>query len=91
MSSTMLPSASDRRAWLPIILVALALVGIALLIGAGPWMLTYLALWFDRPMQALATIFGISLSLHIVLLIPFRLLRGLISHLTGTRIVAMPE
>jgi hypothetical protein len=91
VSSTMLPSASDRRAWLPIILVALALIGIALLVGAGPWMLDNLAPLFDRAMQALATIFGVSLSLHIVLLVPFRLLRGLISQLTGTRIVATQE
>ena len=91
ISSTMLPSASDRRAWMPIILVVLVLVGITLLLGAGPWMLENLAPWFDRAMRSLATIFGVSLSLHLVLLLPFRLLRGLISQLTGMRIVATPE
>jgi len=91
ISSTMLPSASDRRAWLPIILALLVLVGLALLVGAGPWMLENLGPWFDRAMRALATIFGVSLSLHIVLLLPFRLLRGLISQITGMRIVATPE
>jgi hypothetical protein len=91
ISSTMLPSASDRRAWLPMILVSLALVGIALLAGAGPWMLENLAPWFDRAMRALATIFGVSLSLHLVALIPFRLLRELIARVTGMRIVAMQD
>lgn len=91
ISSTMLPSASDRRAWLPIILVTLVLIGIALLVGAGPWMLENLAPWFDRAMRSLATIFGVSLSLHIVLLIPFYLLRGLISRITHMRIVEMQE
>jgi len=87
----MLPSASDRRAWLPIILVSLTLVGLALLAGAGPWMLENLAPWLDRATRILATIFGISLSLHLVLLIPFRLLRGLIAQLSGVRIVSTPE
>jgi hypothetical protein len=87
ISSTMLPSASDRRAWLPILLVTLLLVGLALLIGAGPWLLENLAPWFDRAVRTLATIFGISLSLHLVLLLPFRLLRGILARLAGVRIV----
>jgi hypothetical protein len=88
ISSTMLPSASDRRAWLPILLVALVLVGLALLIGAGPWLLENVAPWFDGAMRTLATIFGISLSLHLVLLLPFRLLRSLIAWLAGVRVVS---
>ncbi len=91
ISSTMLPSVSDRRAWLPIVLVLLVLVGIVLLLGAGPWMLQNLAPWFDGAMRTLATIFGISLSLHLVLLLPFRLLRGLLSQITGLRIVTTQE
>lgn len=88
ISSTMLPSASDRRAWLPVTLVLAALMGLALLVGAGPWMLQTLAPWLDRGMRILAAIFGISLALHLALLLPFRLLRGLISALTGQRIVS---
>ncbi len=91
ISSTMLPSASDRRAWLPILFVLLVLIGIVLLLGAGPWMLTNLAPWFDRAMREMATIFGISLALHLVLLLPFRLLRGLLSQLTGMRVVTTQE
>ncbi len=88
ISSTMLPSASDRRAWLPIVLVLFGLVGLALLAGAGPWMLAHLASWFDRAMRSLATIFGVSLALQLALLIPLRLLRALIMAITGVRIVA---
>ncbi len=87
ISSTMLPSASDRRAWLPISLVSLGLVGLALLAGAGPWMLEHLAPELDRFLRSLATIFGISLALHLVLLLPFRLLRGLISAVFRMQIV----
>jgi hypothetical protein len=90
ISSMMMPSASDRRAWLPISLVALVLVGGALLAGAGPWMLENLAPWFNRAMRSLSAIFGISLALHLVLLLPFYLLRQFISRLTGLQIVTGP-
>jgi hypothetical protein len=86
ISSTMLPSASDRRAWLPVVLVVVALAGLALLAGAGPWMLDHLAPWLNRGLQSLATVFGISLVLHLVILLPFRLLRELILRLTGERL-----
>lgn len=83
ISSTMLPSASDRRAWLPVTLVVAALIGLALLVGAGPWILQNLAPWLDRGLRVLAAILGGSLVLHLLLLLPFRMLRGLISALTG--------
>jgi hypothetical protein len=88
VSSTMLPSASDRRAWLPILLTLLILVIVALLAGAGPWMLENLAPWFNRAMRAVAAIFAISLALHMVLLPPFRLLRQIIMQLTGLRLAS---
>jgi hypothetical protein len=52
------------------LLVVLALLGLALLAGAGPWMLEHLAPGFNRFLRLLATIFGISLALHLVLLLP---------------------
>ena len=87
VSSTMLPSASDRHAWLPISVVFVALVGLALVTGVGPWMMVNLAPPLDRFLQILTTIFGISLALHLALLIPIWVLRGLISRLTGLRVV----
>lgn len=87
VSSTMMPSASDRRAWLPIVVAILAAAGLALLAGAGPWMLEHLAPWLNQAFRALATVFGISLALHLALLLPFRLLRGIIMRLSGLRLV----
>jgi hypothetical protein len=88
VSSTMLPSASDRRAWLPITLALLVLTGLAVLAGAGPWMLENLAPLVNRALRVIATIFGISLALHLVLLLPFRLIRELIMQVTGLRIIS---
>jgi hypothetical protein len=87
ISSTMLPSASDRRAWLPIALVILVVVGLALIAGAGPWLLENLAPWLNRALRSVSTVFGISLALHLVLLLPLRLLRGMIAAVSGVRIV----
>jgi hypothetical protein len=87
ISSTMLPSAADRRAWLPVVLVLLGLIGIALLAGAGPWMLENLAPWLNRAFRAMATVFGISLALHLVILLPLWLMRELIMRISGLRLV----
>jgi hypothetical protein len=53
VSSTMLPSASDRRAWPSIAIVLGVLFGVALVSGAGPWMADTLAPWFNQALRAL--------------------------------------
>lgn len=88
VSSTMFPSSSDRRAWLPLLLVALLLLAIGLLFGAGPWLLANLGEPFNRALLAVDAVLGISLSLHLVLLLPTLALRLLLSRLTGYKIVS---
>ncbi len=83
VSSMMMPSASDRQAWLPVILLAVGLVGLAILAGAGSWMLENLAPPVNEFLQALALIFGLSAAIHSLLIIPFFLLHGVLSKLTG--------
>jgi hypothetical protein len=83
----MLPSASDRRAWLPLAAILALLLGAGLLAGAGAWMLANLAPVFNRAMHALALIAGISVVIHFALLLPFWALRRLLSRLTGLRVV----
>jgi hypothetical protein len=83
VSSTMLPSASDRRAWLPVSLVIVFLVGMALLGGIGPWMLVNLAPPLNEALRALAMALGISLALHLVFFPPVWLLRRLLNRVTG--------
>ena len=83
ISSTMMPSASDRHAWLPLGLLIAGLVAVAILAGAGPWMMENLAPSFNRFLQALALIFGLSGVLHAVLIVPFLLMHRLLAKLTG--------
>jgi hypothetical protein len=83
VSSTMMPSESDRHAWLPLGLWAGVLFGLALLTGAGPWMLENLAPFLDEFLGAVATLFGLSIALHVVLLLPTVLAHRLASQVTG--------
>ena len=82
----MMPSSSDRHAWRPLGLLAVALLGIAILVGAGPWMLENLAGPFNSFLRALALIFSLSGALHIVLILPFLLLHKLLAKVTGVDI-----
>jgi hypothetical protein len=83
VSSTMMPSASDRHAWLPSGLLAGALLGVAILAGAGPWMLENLASSFNSFLHALALIFGLSGILQVLLILPFLLFHRSLTKLTG--------
>ncbi len=83
ISSTMMPSQSDRHAWLPLGLLVVGLVAVAILAGAGTWMLANLAPAFNQFLQALAMIFGLSGVLHLVLVLPFLFLHRILARLTG--------
>ncbi len=84
ISSTMLPSASDRHAWLPLGLAMVAVMALAVLAGAGRWMLLHLAPWLDTFLHSAALIFGLSAALHVVLLPPAALLHALAVRLRGS-------
>ena len=79
VSSTMLPSSSDRRTWLPILFVGVAGLGLVLLVGAGTWLLAHTAPLLNQALWASALIFGISATIHLVVWLP----------LWGTRVLIM--
>ncbi len=83
VSSTMMPSASDRHAWRPVGLTLAILVGLALLAGAGAWMLQNLAPPVFSLMQALALILGLSGLIHLFLLPPLLLSHRVLTKITG--------
>ena len=83
ISSTMMPSQSDRHAWLPLGLLVTGLFAAAILAGAGDWMLANLAPPFNQFLRALAMIFGLSGVLHFLLILPFLLLHRILTRLTG--------
>lgn len=86
VSSTMLPSASDRQAWLTVGLGLGLLLMVGILVGAGQWMTANITPGLNRGFYALASVFGISLVLHLILLPPAWLARNLLSRLTGLQV-----
>jgi len=83
VSSTMMPSDSDRHAWLPLGLWMALLLAFAIFAGAGTWMLDNIAPILNDFLTVVATLFGLSVILHIVLLLPTMLAHRLVSRITG--------
>ena len=81
VSSTMLPSASDRRAWLPMAGSLLLLLVVSLVAGAGPWLVEYAAPALNQALRGVAVVFAISVLVHLVFLPPFWLLHRLLANL----------
>jgi len=83
ISSTMMPSESDRHAWLTLVISVGVLFAIVLLIGAGPWMLSNVAPRVSNFLSSVAVIFGLSAFLHILLILPTALIHKLLARVTG--------
>ena len=75
VSSTMLPSESDRHAWLPLGIWAAALFTLAIFSGAGTWLINNLAPPLNDFLNSIALLFMLSNFVHLILLFPFYLLR----------------
>ncbi len=86
ISSTMLPSPSDRRAWLPLGFVISILVGFGVLAGIGPWMIENIGIRLNDVFRTTAIVFGISSGVHFVVLIPAWSIRKTISRMTGLEV-----
>jgi hypothetical protein len=87
ISSTMLPSETDRRAWLPLGLMLAIVVGFGLILGAGPWMAAHLAEPFNQIIKAVSIVFGISAALHMILVPCVWLLRRILGRLLRLEVV----
>jgi hypothetical protein len=83
ISSTMMPSESDRHAWLPLGLVAATLLVLAVVAGAGPWMVANLASPLNDFLRGTALILLVSVLLHIALIVPMLFIHRILTRLTG--------
>jgi len=86
ISSTMYPSASDRRSWLSMFVLLFVILLFFILLGAGPWMIDVLIPGFNEILLGLSIILGISALIHVVFLIPSWLIRLIITRITGLRV-----
>jgi hypothetical protein len=87
VSSTMLPSASDRKAWLPLTLIGVVLTILILLAGAGPWLMANLAPILNEALRTVAVVFAISTAIHLVLVLPAWGVRKSLSYVFGLKVV----
>jgi len=83
VSSTMLPSASDRHAWLPLALYTMVLFGLALLAGMGSAILQGLTVPLNNFLRSVATMFGISVMIHLILVTPLLLIHRAVAAASG--------
>lgn len=83
VSSAMLPSESDRHSWLPLGLWTAVLLVLGIFAGAGGWLLENIAPFLNRLLGSMAVLFGLSVVLHIALLLPVFLLHRLATRATG--------
>lgn len=83
VSSTMFPSASDRRPWLKVGIGMALILGVVLVLGAGYWLLDLLQPGLSTVLAAAVLVFGISIGLHLLLLLPLVLVRILLVDLLG--------
>ena len=86
VSSTMMPSESDRHAWLELLIAIGVLIGITLLFGAGPWILSNIAPRLSDFLSSVAVIFGLSSFVHVLLILPTALLHKILARATGVDI-----
>ena len=82
VSSTMMPSMADRHAWLPLGIFSGILLSLAVLAGAGPWMLENLAPPLNTFFKSVALLFGLSVTLHVLLIVPIFLLHRILASIT---------
>jgi hypothetical protein len=86
VSSMMFPSVSDRRAWLPVLIIVILLVSMAVLFGAGPWMSVNLLPILNDALRGVAVVFAISAGFHLVVLLPTWFMRLLMNKITGLQV-----
>jgi hypothetical protein len=87
ISSTMFPSATDRRAWSPILLTVGVVVALVLIAGAGPWLWENFGATLLGFVHLLSQIFIISAIAHLFLLPFFWLMRIGLSRVFQVRVV----
>ena len=86
ISNSMLPSASDRRAWWPVLAVVTVITLVLFYLGLGSVLLDSLSSPLDTATRALASAFTITVGLNLTLLPVILLLELGLTRLTGLKV-----
>jgi Kef-type K+ transport system membrane component KefB len=77
----MLPSESDRRDWVPLVIFLLALFLVVYFAGAWDAIQPYFVTWLDRILSAAGMVFAFSLAVLFAAVIPLWLLHQILGRL----------
>lgn len=83
VSSTMFPSASDRKPWIKVGVALAIIIGLVLVFGVGTQVLAWVQPGLSRVISAAVGVFGVSIGLHLFLLLPLMLVRRLLQDVLG--------
>ncbi|MBL8045254.1 MAG: hypothetical protein JNL09_01865 [Anaerolineales bacterium] len=86
VSNSMLPSASDRRTWLPVLAVVAIAVGLLVYAGFSSVLLNVATGPLDATIRSLASAFTITVILDVFCLPPLLILERGLSRLTGLKV-----
>lgn len=86
ISNTMLPSQSDRAAWMPILLFVLLVFGLAWIAGLGPAMVERLGHPLDVAAPWLAAVYGFTLVADLPFVLLIVAFERLLQRLRGMRV-----
>ena len=86
VANSMLPSASDRRAWGPVLLVAAGVTALMFYAGFGPMLVDSLSGVLERAAGALAAGFSLTVGLNLLILPLLLLLEWVVMRLTGLKV-----
>jgi hypothetical protein len=86
VSNSMVPSAADRRAWLPVALMAALLIGVLVWIGLGPALLEAFGGLAASGLRALAAAFTITVALDLAFIPLIWTVEKVLMRVTGLRL-----
>lgn len=86
VSNSMLPSASDRRAWLPVLVIVAVVTALLLYAGFGQLLADFIAGPLETGIRLLATAFTITVALNVCIAPPVYLLEQALMRLTGLKV-----
>lgn len=86
ISTTMIPSESDRQSWKLIFIVLILVLTVVFVSGLGDWMMTQIYPTINKWLFSLGFILIGSAIVHVLLIIPVWLLRQVIQMFSGYRV-----
>lgn len=85
VSSTMMPSPADRKAWIPLLLFLISMVLIGVILGFGPILADSILYPINNTTKSMALVFGLSGVMHTVIILPVMLANRLLIKLTRVK------